>query len=430
MGRLSDLGNPGLADSSHPFRARKGREAPKGEAPGGGRKAGSAHLTNMHDPVPKGPPGGSQIREALLHVNYDLKSSAAANVDHRRWIGVAEAQQVLHRSEVEKKNVCRAWCPGGKSMVGNPAAGSAAVARGPYLGFKNDYHKQGNAGDMVKPGPGDPPAARMDEGVRPYRGVNGIRMDYVPVWEMKKPQKPGPWQPNYPKCHGDGPQGRGEKIVRPGQMRIGPDPVGPIVEFKQRRVDLRPHALGHDNIDAHRIGVFPAWPHPPYNDEDFIFDPDRPKTVPADPEDRSRAAPAVLNARRSAAVKRLFMTFDPMGTGKIEIRQLLAHLRPQAFKNSLDPMSRVNIAVSPDDLDEHLRGLLTATIQQKSKDVRIQTAFMPSAGCRAGRLGTLAGKVSLIELQDIYAALGCHVFDDGYFEELLEHMWDVPPRLH
>lgn len=213
-----------------------------------------------------------------------------------------------------------------------------------------------------------------------------------------------------------------------GQQRIGADRVGPIVEFKQRRVDLRPHARGHDKVDDHRIGVFPTWPLPKPNEDDFKFDPDRPRTVPDDPEDRARAAAPVLNARRSTAVKRLFMALDPRATGKIEIRQLFTHLRPQAFKKRLDFWSRDGVLVSPDDLDEQLLGMLTSLIQNSSKDVRMQHAFMPSgtgSGGRTGRLGTLSGYVRLIELQDVYAHLGCHIHDDGYFEEILENTWDV-----
>ena len=136
----------------------------------------------------------------------------------------------------------------------------------------------------------------------------------------------------------------------------------------------------------------------------------------------------VLNARRAAAVKRLFMALDPYGTGKIEIRELLRHLRPQAYRKRLDFWSRDGVLVSPDDLDEQLLGMLTSLIQQESKDVRLQSAFMPSgtgSGCRTGRMGSVTGKVRLIELQDVYAKLACHIYDDVYFEEILEDTWQV-----
>jgi hypothetical protein len=71
--------------------------------------------------------------------------------------------------------------------------------------------------------------------------------------------------------------------------------------------------------------------------------------------------------------------------------------------------------------------MLTSLLQKQSKDVRLRAAFMPSgtvSGCRAGRMGNLTGMVSLIELQDVYAALGCHILDDGYFEEILQNTWE------
>jgi len=392
------------------------------DRPGGGRKGGSAQLTKMHDAVPK----GGSIREVLSHVNRVPPAQDKAppgRAFNRRWMGVVD--------DAPKRGPgASAWCPGGRAMVGNPAAGASA-ARGPHLGFKKDYHRQhiekvdaSNQKDRFAA----VHYARDDKvAVRPYRGVDGLQPDYVPVWELKQPQKPGAWQPAYPKCHGDGNMGPKGAIPK-GERRVGPDRVGSIVEFKQRRVDLRPHAQGHAKIDDHRISVFPAWPLPPPNEDDSRFDPDRPRTMPADPEDRSRAAAPVLNARRSTAVKRLFMAMDPRAIGKIEIRDLLTHLRPQAFKKRLDFWSRDGVLVSPDDLDEQLLGMLTSLIQNCSKDVRMQNAFMPSgtgAGGRAGRLGTLSGYVRLIELQDVYASLGCHIHDDGYFEEILENTWNV-----
>jgi hypothetical protein len=379
------------------------------DAPGGGRKAGSAQLAAMHQPVP---PGGS-VREVLRHVNNGGASKAAAPhgtaapAAKKRWMGVVD--------DAPRRPVAPAWNPGGRALPpGEPARGAGAVARGPHLAFRKDYHQQEPAQFV-----------REDKvGVRPHHGVDGLRPDQVPVWEMKQPQKPGPWQPAYPKCHAqNGPDGPFPQ----GRERLGADRVGPIVEFKQRRVDLRPHAQGHDRVDAHRIGVFPTWPLPAPSEED-AFDPDRPRTVPADPEDRSRAAAPVLNARRSAAVRRLFMALDPRATGKIEIRELLSHMRPQAFRKRLDFFGRDGVLVSPDDLDEQLSGMLTSLIQKQSKDVRLQTAFMPSGtgkGCRTGRMGNLTGKVSLLELQDVYAALGCHIHDDRYFEEILENTWEI-----
>ena len=277
-------------------------------------------------------------------------------------------------------------------MHGAPARDREQEARGPHLGFRKDYNKV----PLVKF------VADRDQvgGVRPFRGVDGLRPEQQKMWEMKQPQKPGGWQGKYPKSHEQkGPAGQ----IQQGKMRIGADKVGPVLEMKLRRVDLRPHARGHDEIDVHRVGVFPTWPQPPPNEDDFIFDPDRPKPVPADPEDRSRAEHG-LNSRRSMAVRRLFTALDPHGTGKIEIRVMLSHLNQRCYRKFLDFWSRNGVLVSPDDLDEQLLGMLTSLIQKESKDVRMQTAFMPSgtgAGCRSGRLGTLTGYVRLRELQVI-----------------------------
>jgi hypothetical protein len=378
------------------------------DAPGGSRKAGSAHLVQMHQPVP---PGGS-VLEVLRNVNNCAEAASrrpgAAPAAKKRWMGITA-------DDAQQRPVAPAWNPGGRAREGAPARGADVVARGPHLAFRRDYYKQ-EPENYVKP---------EKVGVRPYRGVDGVRPEQQPVWEMKQPQKPGPWQPAYPKCHAqNGPEGPFPQ----GRERLGADLVGPIVEFKQRRVDLRPHAQGHGKVDAHRISVFPSWPLPAQHDEEYcILNPDRERTLPADPEDRSRAAAPVLNARRSAAVRRVFMALDPYATGKIEIRELLSHMRPQAFRKRLDFFGRDGVLVSPDDLDEQLSGMLTSLLQKQSKDVRLRAAFMPSgtaSGCRAGRMGNLTGMVSLLELQDVYAALGCHIHDDGYFEEILQNTWE------
>merc|ERR1719261_63695 len=209
---------------------------------------------------------------------------------------------------------------------------------------------------------------------------NGLRPEQQKMWEMKQPQKPGAWQDKYPKSHEqNGPAGP----IPPGKMRVGLDRVGPVLEMKARRVDLRPHAKGHEEIDAHRVGVFSVWDpsHPPPNTADFAFDPDfLMKRMPADPEDRARAAAPALNARRSAAVDRLFGAIDPEKTGKIEVRKLLSHLQARRFKKRLDFWSRDGVLVSPDDLDEQLQGMLMSLLQRQSKDVRVQAAFLPSGG--------------------------------------------------
>jgi len=387
------------------------------DGPGGSRKGGSAQLERMHQPVPK----GGSVREVLGHVNdgraaaAEVKRQAAAAVQNRRWMGVVD--------DAPRRPVVAAWNPGGRAREGQVPPGRAregpsregqVPARGPHLGFRKDYHKMDGVDKVV-----------LDDqvGVRPYRGVDGIRPDQIPVWEMKQPQKPGAWQNKYPLLHAqNGPNGP----IPQGRMRIGPDRVGPIAEFKHRRIDLRPHAQGHGKVCAHRVGVFPSWPLPPHDESVFKFDPARPQTVPADPEDRSRAAAPTLNPRRAAAVHRVFMAMDPHATGKVEIREMLSHLRPLAYKKRLDFFGRDGVLVSPDDLDEQLLGLLTSLIQARSKDVRLQNAFMPSgsgAGCRTGRLGSLTGHVKLKELLDIYAALSVHIYDDEYFEEILESTW-------
>lgn len=159
------------------------------DGPGGGRKGGSAQLAKMHQPVPKGHPGGSSIRMALSHVN---REAAVAAVQNRRWIGVVD--------DAPKRPVIAAWNPGGRAHVGNPAAGKnndahVEVARGPHLGFKKDYHRQhvdkqdaANHNDRFA---ADHYVKSQKVGVRPFRGVDGLRPDHVPVWETKQPQKPG-----------------------------------------------------------------------------------------------------------------------------------------------------------------------------------------------------------------------------------------------
>ena len=384
---------------------------PQSPAEGGSRKGGSSHLSKMHHPVPK----GGDVREALHQVNREVGGNRAIAAKPRRWMGVVD--------EAPKRPVAPAWNPGGTALPGPAARERAQVARGPHLAFRKDYHKVDPAEMVKRLGPGDEAG-----GVRPFRGVDGLRPEQQKMWEMKQPQKPGAWQDKYPKSYEqNGPAGP----IPPGKMRVGPDRVGPVLEMKARRVDLRPHAKGHEEIDAHRVGVFPVWDpsQPPPNTADFAFDPDfLMKRMPADPEDRARAAAPALNARRSAAVDRLFGAIDPEKTGKIEVRKLLSHLQARRFKKRLDFWSRDGVLVSPDDLDEQLQGMLMSLLQRQSKDVRVQAAFLPSGGlqgCRAGRLGTLSGHVRLTELRDVYAALAVHIHDDVYFEQILEETWDV-----
>ena len=123
-----------------------------GDGPGGGRKAGSAQLMKMHDPVPK----GGSIREALSQVNNKAESrpapqKAKAHWPSGKWMGVV--------NEAPKRPVAPAWNPGGRAAHGAPAGGANEAARQPHLGFRNDYHKHGPQ-EYVK---------AEKAGVRPYR---------------------------------------------------------------------------------------------------------------------------------------------------------------------------------------------------------------------------------------------------------------------
>ncbi len=59
-----------------------------------------------------------------------------------------------------------------------------AIARGPYWGFRKDYHKR-NASEhvpaAVQPAVGDGLIATAKGAVRAHPGLYGVRNDYVPV---------------------------------------------------------------------------------------------------------------------------------------------------------------------------------------------------------------------------------------------------------
>ena len=74
------------------------------------------------------------------------------------------------------------WRPGIYEEGARPARGADVVASGPHLAFRRDYYQQEPA-NYVK---------TKKVGVRPYRGVNGLRPEQQPGWEVKQPQKPGP----------------------------------------------------------------------------------------------------------------------------------------------------------------------------------------------------------------------------------------------
>jgi hypothetical protein len=60
-----------------------------------------------------------------------------------------------------------------------------------------------------------------------------VRTDQIKVWEMKKPHPPLLWMPDYPKRHhanGPGPE------IPLGAFRPGPECVGQLAEFNERRV--------------------------------------------------------------------------------------------------------------------------------------------------------------------------------------------------
>jgi hypothetical protein len=62
---------------------------------------------------------------------------------------------------------------------------------------------------------------------------SAVRTDQIKVWDMKRPHPPLLWAPNYPKRHhsrGPGPE------IPVGAFRPGPECVGQIAEFNERRV--------------------------------------------------------------------------------------------------------------------------------------------------------------------------------------------------
>ena len=75
--------------------------------------------------------------------------------------------------------------------------------------------------------------SQITEWKPPGQGSTAVHTDQIKVWEMKKPHPPLLWMPDYPKRHhanGPGPE------IPLGAFRSGPECVGQIAEFNERRV--------------------------------------------------------------------------------------------------------------------------------------------------------------------------------------------------
>ena len=79
----------------------------------------------------------------------------------------------------------------------------------------------------------------------PGPASTAVRPDKIKVWEMKKPHPPELWMPNSPKrLHAKGP---GNEIPL-GAFRVGPDCVGPVAEFAERRVKCLKSFFFHEDV--------------------------------------------------------------------------------------------------------------------------------------------------------------------------------------
>ena len=181
-----------------------------------------------------------------------------------------------------------------------------------------------------------------------------VHPDKLKVWEMKKPHPAELWIPNYPKRHSA--KGPADEIP-PGVFRIGPDRVGPVCEFMERRVRcfraLRFHFLSYPeetnsilfrSIFVDKPEVMNTWRSSAL--EYFLVMGRRHAGTLSDPrkalfdklissrrvaqrlagaaptcaEDKSRAASPRLTGVRLSAVRSTFEGMDDDGDGKIEIK--------------------------------------------------------------------------------------------------------------
>eukprot|EP00282_Hemiselmis_andersenii_P008171 CAMPEP_0114126138 /NCGR_PEP_ID=MMETSP0043_2-20121206/9670_1 /TAXON_ID=464988 /ORGANISM="Hemiselmis andersenii, Strain CCMP644" /LENGTH=412 /DNA_ID=CAMNT_0001219103 /DNA_START=268 /DNA_END=1503 /DNA_ORIENTATION=- len=408
------------------------------------------HLDAMHKPLP-----GGSAKEAMAHKEPAPHPQARAPGRSNFPGGIKR----VPRSPERNPKVAPAWVPGGYAQVGEPVGklqgekepwkkpfeyprlGDGQLGgdeplrggqgRGPHMGFRPDYHrykayegnyryndKLGESHAAVQPEMGKGLVQGKGQ-ARPFLGVYGARADRLDAWQLKKPAGGDPWVPAYPKpLAQNGPFG----MIAVGHARVGPDAVGPKVEFKERRVDQRGHARGHEYLEVERVGIFPRWgPTPSLAAERHAGAP------PHDPEDAARAGELHLNDFRLECVWRAWAALDEEGTGKVALDKMLARLSVPRYRKQMDQWRRDDVpAVSRDDLAERLAMQLVSLLRAESRNVKNSSSFMPSAAGRASRNNASHGTVRLREFERCYERLGCMVHDDTLFDELVSDAWGTP----
>mmetsp|Transcript_34965 Transcript_34965/g.79087 ORF Transcript_34965/g.79087 Transcript_34965/m.79087 type:complete len:360 (-) Transcript_34965:1902-2981(-) len=314
------------------------------QAPGGGRKGGSSHLQSMHMPVEK----GGSVRQ-VLERQEEPKPEVKPRAEKRNKMPLAEHKQ-QHP----------VWRPGGYALVGDQYKDNGRKAvRGPYFGVPRDYWKREEENLVASPqgivaAEASSPALHNRNAVKPYPGVYGLHSDKQQVWENVIPAKAGPWSVFKQRYHlQNGPS----RPLPKGVQRIGPDCVGPIVEFRERRPDMRDHARGHERIDVDRVQVYPPWPVAKAIEQAWQGQEKFAKRgVYFEDElelgDRSRPPPQQLNERRRRMIHEIFEKVGPGRDGKVDIQKLLKALKVGKFRKFVDYNSRQGTAVVIDDEEE------------------------------------------------------------------------------
>ncbi|EKX34038.1 hypothetical protein GUITHDRAFT_119779 [Guillardia theta CCMP2712] len=360
------------------------------QSPGGGRKGGSSHLESMHKPVEK----GGSVRQVLEH-REEAKPVMKHGADKKR------------HAQADHKQQHPVWRPGGYALVGDMYKDNGRkVARGPYFGVPRDYWRREEENLLPSAGPGaqaSSPLIHHRSAVKPQQGIYGLHSDKQQVWESVIPARAGPWSVFKQRYHlQNGPS----RPLPKGVVKVGPDCVGPIVEFRERRADMRDHARGHERIDVDRVQVYPPWPiaqaieqawqgqekfakRGVYFEDDLKF------------EDQSRPQQAPLNARRRKIIADLFSRIGPGSDGKLEVQELFKAMKVDKFRKLFDYTSRQGTKVVRDDEQEHLVGLFVSLLKHEAD-----------------------AKITSQEFEQVMVALGCHIYEDEEFRTLTRTLFE------
>ena len=128
------------------------------------------------------------------------------------------------------------------------------------------------------------------------------------------------------------------------------------------------------------------------------------------------------------AVMRAWNALGGEMSGKVPLEKVLGAMRVQPFRKGMDQWRRDDLpTLAMDDLTEHLATQLVCLFKAEAKGVRVASAFTPSQCGHPSRNGHASGNIRMKEFVRCYERVGCMVFDDSLFEEMVEEAWGLPP---